>query len=130
MRFNGIACFVFAQLLKVRQKFEWGGEYASNCKLYDCKRRQISYLCFIFYFHFTCFNTLFRSLNWITTNELKCPLNESSQEVRDLFNESIHDILEVDGKMTPQEKLECVVRYFYFICENLILRLLPLNSKL
>ena len=53
----------------------------------------------------------FRNLNWLSTLELKCPLDESSQEVRDLLNDSIHDILEVDGKMAPQDKLDCIVRY-------------------
>ncbi len=51
-----------------------------------------------------------RNLNWLSTQELKCPLDESSQEVRDLLNDSIHDILEVDGKMAPQDKLDCIVR--------------------
>jgi hypothetical protein len=65
-----------------------------------------------------------RNLNWLSTHELKCPLDESSQEVRDLLNESIHDILEVDGKMAPQDKLDCIVR-----CSKKVFDMLKISNE-
>ncbi|CAB4058083.1 RABGEF1 [Lepeophtheirus salmonis] len=49
-----------------------------------------------------------RSLNWISTRDLKCSISETSQEVRDLLYKAINDILEMDGKYAPQDKMECL----------------------
>ena len=65
-----------------------------------------------------------RNLNWLSTQDLKCPFDESSLEVRDLLNEAIHDILEVDGKMAPQEKLDCIVK-----CSTKVFDMLKVSNE-
>ena len=86
-----------------------------------------------------------RSFNWISTEHLNCAIDEFSQEVRDLlyqaingnkksniwnfyvkshiFN-SISDLLEIDGKMAPQDKLTCLVK-----CSKNIFEILKLSNE-
>lgn len=65
-----------------------------------------------------------RSLNWISTNHLHCSINESSQDVRDLLYQAINDILEMDGKMAPQDKMESLVK-----CSKNIFEMLKLSNE-
>uniref|UniRef100_A0A0K2U5L6 Rab5 GDP/GTP exchange factorlike [Saccoglossus kowalevskii] n=1 Tax=Lepeophtheirus salmonis TaxID=72036 RepID=A0A0K2U5L6_LEPSM len=65
-----------------------------------------------------------RSLNWISTRDLKCSISETSQEVRDLLYKAINDILEMDGKYAPQDKMECLVR-----CCKTIFEMLKLSNS-
>lgn len=51
-----------------------------------------------------------RSLNWISTEHLNASIDEFSQVVRDLLYQAINDLLEIDGKMTPQDKMACLVK--------------------
>lgn len=60
-----------------------------------------------------------RRLNWISTKELYCTINERSQVVRDLLHESIDEILGMDGRMAPQDKMECLVKCCKAIFEML-----------
>lgn len=66
-----------------------------------------------------------RSLNWITTQELRCVIQESSQEVRDLLHDAINDIVGLDSQQTPQAKLKSLVT----CCKKLIEMLLISNEK-
>ncbi|TRY71013.1 hypothetical protein TCAL_10698 [Tigriopus californicus] len=66
-----------------------------------------------------------RSLNWITTQELRCVIQESSQRVRDLLHDAINDIVALDSQQTPQAKLKSLVT----CCKKLIEMLLISNEK-
>ena len=59
--------------------------------------------------HFILFFRI-RSLNWISTEHLNASIDEFSQEVRDILYQAINDLLEMDGKMCPQDKLACLVK--------------------
>ena len=51
-----------------------------------------------------------RTLNWISTEHLNASIDEFSQTVRDLLYQAINDLLEMDGKMTPQDKMASLVK--------------------
>eukprot|EP00093_Oithona_nana_P004329 04329.XXX_129366_132088_1 [CDS] Oithona nana genome sequencing. len=51
-----------------------------------------------------------RSLNWMSTEHLNCAIDEFSQDVRDLLYQAINDMLEIDGKMAPQDKMASLVK--------------------
>lgn len=51
-----------------------------------------------------------RSLNWVTAEHLKIDINEKHPEVRDLIDKAITDIIEMDSKRIPKEKLICIVQ--------------------
>ena len=65
-----------------------------------------------------------RNLNWVSTQDLNCCINESSQDVRDLLYEAINDILEIDGKLAPQDKMECLTR-----CSKKIFDMLKISNE-
>merc|ERR1719189_1175162 len=65
-----------------------------------------------------------RNLNWLSTKDLNCCINESSQEVRDLLYQAINDLLEMDGKMAPQDKLACLVK-----CSKHVFDMLQLSNE-
>ena len=86
-----------------------------------------------------------RSFNWISTEHLNCAIDEFSQEVRDLLYQAINgkknqildffreitnflffssDLLEIDGKMAPQDKLTCLVK-----CSKNIFEILKLSNE-
>ncbi|XP_076364299.1 rab5 GDP/GTP exchange factor-like isoform X1 [Tachypleus tridentatus] len=51
-----------------------------------------------------------RSLNWVTAEHLGSDIDEKHPEVRDLIDKAITDIIEMDSKRAPQDKLNCIVR--------------------
>ena len=65
-----------------------------------------------------------RNLNWVSTTDLNCCINESSQDVRDLLYEAINDILEIDGKLAPQDKMECLTK-----CSKKIFEMLKISNE-
>ena len=65
-----------------------------------------------------------RNLNWLSTSDLNCCINESSQDVRDLLYEAINDILEIDGKLAPQDKMECLTK-----CSKKIFDMLKVSNE-
>ncbi len=83
-----------------------------------------------------------RSLNWISTEHLGCSIDEFSQEVRDLLYEAINgkditdiwimivnkphliDMLQIDGKIAPQDKMACLVK-----CSKAIFDMLKISNE-
>lgn len=51
-----------------------------------------------------------RSLNWVQARHLDTQTNERHPEVRELMDRAITDIIEVDSRRAPQDKLSCIVR--------------------
>ncbi|XP_054720105.1 rab5 GDP/GTP exchange factor-like isoform X2 [Uloborus diversus] len=51
-----------------------------------------------------------RALNWITPQRLGMEINESLPGVRALVDDAINDIVEMDSKIAPQEKISCIVK--------------------
>jgi len=68
--------------------------------------------------------TKIRSLNWISTKELNCTIDESNQDVRNLLFEAINDILEIDGQLAPQDKVNCLVK-----CSKKVFEMLQLSNE-
>ncbi|KAF8786986.1 rab5 GDP/GTP exchange factor-like isoform X2 [Argiope bruennichi] len=50
-----------------------------------------------------------RSLHFITSQHLGLNITESSPEVRDLIDKAIADIIQLDSKVAPQQKIKCIV---------------------
>lgn len=50
-----------------------------------------------------------RQLNWVTAQHLETGLNERNTEVNDEIDKAITDIIEMDSKRAPQDKLNCIV---------------------
>jgi len=65
-----------------------------------------------------------RSLNWMSTEHLNCAIDEFSQDVRDLLYQAINDMLEIDGKMAPQDKMASLVK-----CSKNIFEILKLSNE-
>ncbi|XP_042194614.1 rab5 GDP/GTP exchange factor isoform X2 [Callorhinchus milii] len=51
-----------------------------------------------------------RALHWVTPEMLCVPVNEDIPEVNDLVVKAITDVIEVDSKRVPREKLGCVTQ--------------------
>uniref|UniRef100_A0A8C4WYU6 RAB guanine nucleotide exchange factor (GEF) 1 n=1 Tax=Eptatretus burgeri TaxID=7764 RepID=A0A8C4WYU6_EPTBU len=51
-----------------------------------------------------------RALHWVTPQMLGVPINESSPQVIDMVEKAITDIIEMDSKRVPQDKLACITR--------------------
>ncbi|XP_071038473.1 rab5 GDP/GTP exchange factor [Parasteatoda tepidariorum] len=64
-----------------------------------------------------------RNLNWITPQHLGLDIKENSPEVRDLIDKAITDVIEMDAKIAPQEKISCIVK-----CSKSIFSLINLQG--
>lgn len=51
-----------------------------------------------------------RSLNWITATMMDAAVNERDTRTREKIDQAIQDIIEMDSKRAPQDKLTCIVR--------------------
>lgn len=58
-----------------------------------------------------------RSLNWMTPQLLGTDIKENSPEVRDLIDKAITDVIEMDSKVAPQQKLSSIVSCSKNICD-------------
>lgn len=56
-----------------------------------------------------------RSFNWITPQHLDAAINPSSDKVQQLIEEAQEDLVEINTRRAPQDKLACVVR----CCKNI-----------
>ncbi|CAL1269034.1 unnamed protein product [Larinioides sclopetarius] len=50
-----------------------------------------------------------RTLHFITSEHLALNITESSPEVRDFIDKAIADIIQMDSKVAPQQKIKCIV---------------------
>uniref|UniRef100_T1ITX5 Rab5 GDP/GTP exchange factor n=1 Tax=Strigamia maritima TaxID=126957 RepID=T1ITX5_STRMM len=51
-----------------------------------------------------------RSLNWVTAQHLETGINEINPLVNEELEKAITDVIEMDSKRVPQDKLDCIVR--------------------
>lgn len=51
-----------------------------------------------------------RSLSWVEARHLELELDDQHPPVRDTIDRAITDVIEMDSKQSPRDKLECVVR--------------------
>ncbi|XP_064460855.1 rab5 GDP/GTP exchange factor-like [Ornithodoros turicata] len=51
-----------------------------------------------------------RSLSWVAARHLELDLDDQHPPVRDIIDRAITDIIEMDSRQSPRDKLECVVR--------------------
>ncbi|CAG0900690.1 unnamed protein product [Darwinula stevensoni] len=51
-----------------------------------------------------------RSFNWVSSMHLDCGIQESRPDMREMIDEAITYIIEVDSKRAPQDKLSCIVK--------------------
>ena len=65
-----------------------------------------------------------RSLNWVMAQHLDIDINLRHPEIKDLVDKAITEIIEMDSKQVPLEKLECIVN-----CSKTIFKLLQVNSQ-
>jgi hypothetical protein len=65
-----------------------------------------------------------RSLNWIMSQHLDIDINLRHPQIKDLVDKAITEIIEMDSKQVPLEKLECIVN-----CSKTIFKLLQVNSS-
>ncbi|CAD6200065.1 unnamed protein product [Caenorhabditis auriculariae] len=56
-----------------------------------------------------------RSLHWVTAGFLETRLDFKKQPVRDRLDEAIGEIIELNGRRSTEEKLNCLVRCSHFI---------------
>ena len=65
-----------------------------------------------------------RSLNWVMAQHLDVDINLRHPQIKDLVDKAITEIIEMDSKQVPLEKLECIVN-----CSKTIFKLLQVNSQ-
>lgn len=65
-----------------------------------------------------------RNLNWIMSTHLDVDINLRNPKVKDLMDQAITEIIEVDSKHVPYEKLESIVR-----CSKTIFEMLQINNN-
>ena len=65
-----------------------------------------------------------RSLNWVMAQHLDVEINLRHPQVKDLVDKAITEIIEMDSKQVPIEKLECIVN-----CSKTIFKLLHVNGQ-
>uniref|UniRef100_G3R475 Rab5 GDP/GTP exchange factor n=1 Tax=Gorilla gorilla gorilla TaxID=9595 RepID=G3R475_GORGO len=54
--------------------------------------------------------SLFRALRWVTPQMLCVPVNEDIPEVSDMVVKAITDIIEMDSRRVPRDKLACITK--------------------
>ena len=54
--------------------------------------------------------SLGRALHWVTPQMLCVPVNEEIPEVSDMVVKAITDIIEMDSKRVPRDKLACITK--------------------
>jgi len=64
-----------------------------------------------------------RSLNWVMAQHLDIDINLRHPQIKDLVDKAITEIIEMDSKQVPLEKLECIVN-----CSKTIFKLLQVNG--
>ncbi|KAK7068230.1 Rab5 GDP/GTP exchange factor [Halocaridina rubra] len=52
-----------------------------------------------------------RSLAWVSSKHLECGVDESKEEVRDTLDLVINEIIEMNSKRVPSDKLKCLVSF-------------------
>lgn len=65
-----------------------------------------------------------RSLNWIQAQHLDVGINLKHPQIRDLLDKAITEIIEMDSKQVPLEKLECIVN-----CSKTIFKMLQVSRN-
>lgn len=65
-----------------------------------------------------------RSLNWIMAQHLDIEMNMKNPQIRDILDKAITEIIEMDSKQVPLEKLECIVT-----CSKTIFKLLQISRN-
>lgn len=65
-----------------------------------------------------------RNLNWIMSNHLDIEINLRHPKVKDLMDQAITEISEVDSKQIPYEKLDAIVR-----CSKTIFEMLQIDNN-
>nr|CAG4645421.1 EOG090X03G5 [Lynceus sp. MCZ IZ 141354] len=66
-----------------------------------------------------------RSLSWISAPLLDCRIDELQPEVLELLEKSITHLIEMDGKRSPKDKLNCIIA-----CSKVVFDILKLSHSM